>query len=110
VVVRIVRPGSVDRPQVPKWFGQGLCVFDQVYYRLFGGSAQTVLTPRWLSHPDLRTNPSTNQMCARIKSHTYDDSWYIHYYISCYMRQLILVIKTFIKCPNLMESQNMSHI
>jgi hypothetical protein len=22
------------------------------------------------------TNPGANQMCARIKSHTYDDSWY----------------------------------
>jgi hypothetical protein len=31
-----------------------------------------------LSHPNLKTNPSTNQMCARIKSHTYDDSWYIN--------------------------------
>jgi hypothetical protein len=29
-----------------------------------------------LSHPDLRTNLGVNQMCARIKSHTYDDSWY----------------------------------
>jgi hypothetical protein len=28
------------------------------------------------SHPDLRANPCANQMCARIKSHTYDDSWY----------------------------------
>jgi hypothetical protein len=26
--------------------------------------------------PDLRENPGANQMCARIKSHTYDDSWY----------------------------------
>jgi hypothetical protein len=29
-----------------------------------------------LSHPDLRINPGVSQMCARIKSHTYDDSWY----------------------------------
>jgi hypothetical protein len=29
-----------------------------------------------MSHPDLRANPGVNQMCARIKSHTYDDSWY----------------------------------
>jgi hypothetical protein len=29
-----------------------------------------------LSHPDLRAKPGVNQMCARIKSHTYDDSWY----------------------------------
>jgi hypothetical protein len=29
-----------------------------------------------LSHPDLRANPGASQMCARIKSHTYDDSWY----------------------------------
>jgi hypothetical protein len=29
-----------------------------------------------LSHTDSRANPSANQMCARIKSHTYDDSWY----------------------------------
>jgi hypothetical protein len=32
--------------------------------------------PAPLSHLDLRANPSVNQMCARIKSHTYDDSWY----------------------------------
>jgi hypothetical protein len=32
---------------------------------------------RKLSHPDLRgQNLDANQMCARIKSHTYDDSWY----------------------------------
>jgi hypothetical protein len=35
---------------------------------------------RHLSHPDLRANPGANQMCARIKSHTYDDSWYINEY------------------------------
>ena len=29
-----------------------------------------------ISHPDLWANPGANQMCARIKSHTYDDSWY----------------------------------
>jgi hypothetical protein len=28
----------------------------------------------FLSHPGLRTNPDTSHMCARIKSHTYDDS------------------------------------
>jgi hypothetical protein len=31
-----------------------------------------------LSHPDLRANPGVNLICARIKSHTYDDSWYIN--------------------------------
>jgi hypothetical protein len=29
-----------------------------------------------LSHPDLRANPSASKMSARIKFHTYDDSWY----------------------------------
>jgi hypothetical protein len=29
-----------------------------------------------VSHPDLRTNLGVSQMCPRIKSHTYDDSWY----------------------------------
>jgi hypothetical protein len=29
-----------------------------------------------VSHPDLRSNSGVNQMCAKIKSHTYDDSWY----------------------------------
>jgi hypothetical protein len=33
-----------------------------------------------MSHPDLRTNLDASQMCARIKSHTYDDSWYINQY------------------------------
>jgi hypothetical protein len=33
--------------------------------------------PARLSHPDLRANPDMSQMCARIKFHTYDDSWYI---------------------------------
>jgi hypothetical protein len=27
-----------------------------------------------MSHPDLRANLDASQMCARIKSHTYDDS------------------------------------
>jgi hypothetical protein len=38
--------------------------------------AQTWYTSLRLSHPDLRAKPAANQMCARIKSHTYDDSWY----------------------------------
>jgi hypothetical protein len=29
-----------------------------------------------LSHLDLRANLGVSQMCARIKSHTYNDSWY----------------------------------
>jgi hypothetical protein len=29
-----------------------------------------------LSQPNLRENLGANEMCARIKSHTYDDSWY----------------------------------
>jgi hypothetical protein len=29
-----------------------------------------------MSHPDLKANPDASQICARIKSHTYDDSWY----------------------------------
>ena len=36
-----------------------------------------ICKPVWkLSHPDLRANPGVNQMCARMKSHTYDDSVY----------------------------------
>jgi hypothetical protein len=38
-----------------------------------------------VSHLDLKANPGANQMCARIKSHTYDDSWYrneCHIFIS----------------------------
>jgi hypothetical protein len=38
-----------------------------------------------LSHPDLRANPGASQMCARIKSHTYDDS--------CYRNQCHIFIK-----------------
>jgi hypothetical protein len=38
--------------------------------------AQTWYTSLWLSHLDLKANPDANQMCASIKSHTYDDSWY----------------------------------
>jgi hypothetical protein len=34
ISVRTVRPGSADRPQVPNWFGQGLCVFGHLYYGL----------------------------------------------------------------------------
>jgi hypothetical protein len=35
-----------------------------------------------MSHPDLRENPGTNQIYARIKSHTCDFSWYrIEYHI-----------------------------
>jgi hypothetical protein len=33
-----------------------------------------------VSHPDLRANPIANQICDRIKSHTYDDSWYRNAY------------------------------
>jgi hypothetical protein len=36
IIVRTVRLGSVDRPQVPNWFGQGMCVFGQLYYGLSG--------------------------------------------------------------------------
>jgi hypothetical protein len=34
------------------------------------------VTVELVSHLDIRANPGANQMCARIKSHTYDDSWY----------------------------------
>jgi hypothetical protein len=36
IIVRTVRPGSADRPQVPNQFGQGLCVFGHLYYGLSG--------------------------------------------------------------------------
>jgi hypothetical protein len=36
IIVRTVRPGSVDHPQVPNLFGQGLCVFGHLYYGLSG--------------------------------------------------------------------------
>jgi hypothetical protein len=36
IIVRTVRPGLADRPQVPNWFGQGLCVFRHLYYGLSG--------------------------------------------------------------------------
>ena len=36
IIVRTVRPGLADRPQVPNWFGQGLCVFGCLYYGLPG--------------------------------------------------------------------------
>jgi hypothetical protein len=32
IIVRTVRLGSADRPQLPNWFGQGLCVFGHLYY------------------------------------------------------------------------------
>jgi hypothetical protein len=31
-----------------------------------------------LSHLDLRANLGVSKMCARIKSHTYDCSWFIN--------------------------------
>jgi hypothetical protein len=37
IIVRTVRPCRADSPQVPNWFGQGLCVFGHLYYRLSGG-------------------------------------------------------------------------
>jgi hypothetical protein len=30
----------------------------------------------FVSHPDLRTNAYASHMCAKIKYHTYNDSWY----------------------------------
>jgi hypothetical protein len=36
IIVRTVRPRLADRPQVPNWFGQGLCVFGHLYYGLSG--------------------------------------------------------------------------
>jgi hypothetical protein len=36
IIVRTVRPGSADRPQVPNLFRQGLCIFGHLYYRLSG--------------------------------------------------------------------------
>jgi hypothetical protein len=36
IIVRTVRPGSADHPQVPNLFGQGLCVFGHLYYGLSG--------------------------------------------------------------------------
>jgi hypothetical protein len=36
IIVRTVRLGSADRPQVPNWFGQVLCVFGCLYYGLSG--------------------------------------------------------------------------
>ena len=71
IFVWTVRPGSADRPQVPIWFGQGLCVFGHLYYGLSGGQV--------LSHPDFRVqNPGANIItrCAGTKSHTYDESWH----------------------------------
>jgi hypothetical protein len=41
----------------------------------------------FLSHLDLRTNSDASQMCARIKSHTYNDSVYrkqCHIFITQY--------------------------
>jgi hypothetical protein len=38
-----------------------------------------VLRSMWqdiMSHSDLRAKPDASQMCARINSHTYDDSIY----------------------------------
>jgi hypothetical protein len=35
---------------------------------------------RAVSHPDLRANPGANQIYVKIKSHTYDDSWYRNEY------------------------------
>jgi hypothetical protein len=42
---------------------------------------------KFVSHPDLRTNPFASQMYARIMSHTYDDSVYkkqCHIFITQY--------------------------
>jgi hypothetical protein len=45
IIVRTVRPGSADRPQMPNWFGQGLCVFGHLYYGL-SGAGQYLLPGR----------------------------------------------------------------
>jgi hypothetical protein len=56
IIVRTVRPGSADCPQVPNLFGQGLCVFGHLYYGLSG--AWTVLTPRsWTVRPCRADSP-----------------------------------------------------
>jgi hypothetical protein len=39
---------------------------------------RSILWMSFLSHPNLKANSGVNKMCARIKSHTYDDSWYIN--------------------------------
>jgi hypothetical protein len=44
--------------------------------RVLGRSVSWFIAKR-VSHPDLRTNLGASQMCDRIKSHTYDESWYI---------------------------------
>jgi hypothetical protein len=36
IIVRTVQLCRADRPQVPNWFGQGLCVFGHLYYGLSG--------------------------------------------------------------------------
>jgi hypothetical protein len=36
IIVRTVRHCRADRPQVPNWFGQGLCVLGHLYYDLSG--------------------------------------------------------------------------
>jgi hypothetical protein len=45
--------------------------------------------PCLVSHLDLWVNPDANQMCDRIKSHTYDDSWYIN---ECHIFTIYIVL------------------
>jgi hypothetical protein len=65
-----------------KWGGKGWGSLICCLWYPFNGLASPVYMsfplPRCLSHSNLGgANPGATHMCARIKSHTYDDSWYI---------------------------------
>jgi hypothetical protein len=61
-------------------------LFNWVGIYLYFVTANKILTNllkatlRLLSHSDLGGNLGANKMCARIKSHTYDDSLYRNKY------------------------------
>jgi hypothetical protein len=86
-------PDFTEDEQGTNWFKKRICVLEierlhQLILREAHDSAYSIhpgsikkyqdLKEMYFSYLDVMANLSVSQMCARIKSHTYDDSWYIN--------------------------------
>jgi hypothetical protein len=86
-------PDFTEDEQDTNWFKKRICVLEierlhQLILREAHDSAYSIhpgsikkyqdLKEMYFSYLDVMANLSVSQMCARIKSHTYDDSWYIN--------------------------------